>query len=178
MDRRVGDKLLQHVSELRARYPRVTADEKAAIETLHSILASIDRERLTYIAAHTIKWFWDLADVADAYVGVSREKDEAQRERLEAAEEMIRLQPKVMRVKQARRGAAAKLARDPKQVAKAEAFKLWKERHAGKHPKLRANEQFAAECMRRWPVLTSSKVILGWCTEWNKQAKRESQPAS
>lgn len=77
-----------------------------------------------------------------------------------------------MRSTQAREAAAAMLARNPKQAAKTEAFKLWQERYAGQHPRLRTNEQFAIECMRRWPVLTSSKVITGWCTEWNKQSKR------
>lgn len=72
-----------------------------------------------------------------------------------------------------RTNAAIKLARDPKQSAKVAVFALWQDRRAGKHPKLRTNEQFAVECMRRWPVLTSAKVILGWCTQWNKQAKRK-----
>jgi len=72
-----------------------------------------------------------------------------------------------------REGARTKLARDPKQAAKAEAFKLWQERNGGKHPKLRRHEDFATECMRRWPVLKSAKVILGWCTEWNKTAKAQ-----
>lgn len=73
--------------------------------------------------------------------------------------------------------AQARHATDPKASAKAEALKLWQDRRAGKYPKLRTNEQFAMECMRRWPVLTSAKVICGWCTEWNKAAKK-SQPAS
>lgn len=69
-------------------------------------------------------------------------------------------------------------ANSAKSAAKAEALKLWNERRAGKHPKLRTNEQFATECMRRWPVLKSAKVVLGWCTTWNKQASRKPQPAS
>ncbi|WP_077556345.1 hypothetical protein [Rhodanobacter sp. B04] len=73
-------------------------------------------------------------------------------------------------------GVAAKLANDPVQAAKAEAKKLWLERYAGEHPKLRTNEQFAIEVMRRWPALKSSKVICGWCTMWNKEVK--SKPAS
>lgn len=74
--------------------------------------------------------------------------------------------------------AERRLQSDPKQLAKREASQLWRERYAGKHPKLRTNEQFAAECMRRWPELTSAKVILGWCTEWNKRAKRGTHQAS
>ena len=79
-----------------------------------------------------------------------------------------------------RKGAVARLVRNPqqaaKQIAKTEAQGLWHERHAGKHPKLRTNEQFATEVLRRWPVLISSKVICGWCTNWNKEAKKT--PAS
>ena len=71
-----------------------------------------------------------------------------------------------------RRGAINKMKRDPVQAAKARSFELWQERRAGRHPKLRTNEQFATECTRRWPDdLKSAKVILGWCTEWNKAAK-------
>jgi hypothetical protein len=88
--------------------------------------------------------------------------------------EMVALHKRGM----AKQGAMARLKHSPQQAAKAETFKLWQERHAGHHPELRTNEQFAAECMRRWPALTSAKVILGWCTDWNKQAKRKSQPAS
>ena len=78
-------------------------------------------------------------------------------------------------------GATARLRNDHdgKQAAKVEAFKLWQARRAGRHPKLRRNEDFASECQRRWPVLTSVKSILGWCSRWEKEARRkESQPAS
>ena len=82
-----------------------------------------------------------------------------------------------MAVEPRRKGAAARLAKDPtaraKQQAKGETRKLWHERRLGKHPKLRTNEQFATEAMRRWPVLTSSKVICGWCTKWNKEVGRK-----
>lgn len=71
----------------------------------------------------------------------------------------------------AKLGAETKLARDPKQAAKAKAKKLWLERRAGRHPSLRTNEQFAIECMRLWPELTSLAVIAGWCTKWNKEAQ-------
>ncbi|MEP6908062.1 MAG: hypothetical protein ABI858_08800 [Pseudoxanthomonas sp.] len=91
-------------------------------------------------------------------------------------EETVRLVVAVSRTNQGKNGAASKLAKDPRQAAKAGAFKLWKERYAGKHPKLRTNEQFATEVMRLWPVLPSSKVICGWCTVWTKEQK--TQPAS
>lgn len=77
----------------------------------------------------------------------------------------------------AQKGAKAKLANDPKYLAKVDALELWKERHAGKHPNLRTVEQFAAEVMRRCPVLNSPKVICGWSAKWTKEAKAGRIPA-
>lgn len=74
-----------------------------------------------------------------------------------------------------RRRIAAK-TNAPKQAAKACAFELWNERRAGKHPKLRTVEQFATEVMRRWPVLTSSKVICGWSAQWTREAQAGTAP--
>ena len=76
----------------------------------------------------------------------------------------------------ARAAAKARIAGDPKTAAKAEALALWIERKNGKHPRLGTVEQFATEVMRRWPVLTSSKVICGWSTEWEKQVKAGESP--
>lgn len=73
------------------------------------------------------------------------------------------------RRKELSEGGKARHANDPKAGAKAAALTLWKERRAGQHPKLRTNEQFAMECMRRWPELTSVAVITRWCTEWNRK---------
>lgn len=79
------------------------------------------------------------------------------------------------------RGAKAKLAKDPKQAAKAQVKKHWEKWKSGALPKrIRTTEQFAIECMRLWPELTSVKVICGWSATWNKEAKskRTTQPAS
>ena len=70
-----------------------------------------------------------------------------------------------------RKGAVVKLAKDPKQAAKAQAFKLWADRHAGKHPELRTEDQFASECCRRWPVLTSISGVKKWSTAWRKELR-------
>lgn len=77
----------------------------------------------------------------------------------------------------ARVGASVRLANDPKQAAKAGALELWKERHTGKHPRLRTVEQYATEVMRRWPVLESAKVICGWSANWTKTMKEGKTPA-
>lgn len=75
------------------------------------------------------------------------------------------------RCEQAAKGAAAKLAADPKQTAKNEAHIFWIEWQAARHPKLRTVEQFAGKVMRRWPVLQSTKVICGWSAEWSKETR-------
>lgn len=75
-----------------------------------------------------------------------------------------------------KKGAANKLAKDPKQAAKAGALELWKERNAGKHPKLRRVQDFATEVMRRWPALTNAKTIEGWSAQWTKEVRAGKTP--
>ena len=65
----------------------------------------------------------------------------------------------------------------PQQLAKAEALKLWIERNEGKHPNLRTVEQYAIEVARRWPVLTSIKVICTWSAKLSKDVKLGKTPA-
>ena len=69
--------------------------------------------------------------------------------------------------------AKAKLAKDPKQSARAAVKTLWLERRAGKHPRLRTNEQFAIEAVRRWNILKNG-TVLKWCTAWEKEMKSTS----
>lgn len=77
-----------------------------------------------------------------------------------------------------RRGAKKRLENDPRQAAKVGALQLWLERHEGKHPRLRTVEQYAIEVMRRWPVLTSVKVICGWSAAWSRDVREGRTPAS
>ncbi len=81
-----------------------------------------------------------------------------------------------MRSEVSRAAAKAKAAANPKTRAKASALTLWIERHEGKHPNLGTVEQFATEVMRRWPVLTSAKVICGWSAKWSKQVRAGEHP--
>lgn len=77
-------------------------------------------------------------------------------------------------------GGRGKIAKNPeaaaKAAAKAAALELWKERHAGKHPKLGTVNQYATEVMRLWPILQSSKVICDWSAKWTKQVKDGKNP--
>lgn len=85
--------------------------------------------------------------------------------------------PSAVGASNARQGGRAKLAKNPeaaaKERAKTAALALWKEREAGKHPKLRTEDQFAIEVCRRWPVLTSIAVVKKWSTSWRAESRRK-----
>jgi hypothetical protein len=85
--------------------------------------------------------------------------------------EVVSLVEAGARTKQAKAGAAGRVSKNPVSAVKPKVFAFWKEREDGLHPKLRTNEKFAMECMRRWPELNSIKVITGWCTQWSKDKK-------
>jgi hypothetical protein len=70
------------------------------------------------------------------------------------------------------KGAAARHAADPVQVAKCAAYEFWNERETGNHPRLRTEEQFAMEALRRWPVLTSAETVKKWSAQWRREKKR------
>jgi hypothetical protein len=141
----------------------VTALEQANART-KAMLATIEREEVDALAAYCLTTF-PLA---------LRIMSEIDRLRSETAESKSNNEKMLRTI-----GALKRWSNDPIQVAKTEAFKLWTERRAGKHPRLRTNEQFAIECMRRWPALRSAAVITGWCTAWTKAAKgRKTQSAS
>lgn len=59
--------------------------------------------------------------------------------------------------------------------AKAEAHALWQERRACKHPKLRRNVDFARECVKRWPILSSNTITQKWCPQWEREEKKANQ---
>lgn len=69
----------------------------------------------------------------------------------------------------ARKGAAAKLERSPKQAAKSQAFKLWEDWQANKL-RFRSGAAFALYVVKELPELTSPKVVEGWVTEWRRAA--------
>ncbi|MGV0954245.1 MAG: hypothetical protein ACOYBR_08030 [Fluviibacter sp.] len=72
----------------------------------------------------------------------------------------------------AQTGAAAKHATDPKQEAKAGCRKEWDAWQSGEQV-FTGKESFARYCLEEYPVLTSSKVITGWCREWEKEAQNQ-----
>jgi hypothetical protein len=74
------------------------------------------------------------------------------------------------RVTQARAAASAKLASDPRQLAKAEALKLWRAWRAG-NTKFKSGAAFHRYVCDRWPVITSTKTVERWCSKWVKEGK-------
>ncbi|MFP7721408.1 hypothetical protein [Lysobacter sp. A3-1-A15] len=80
------------------------------------------------------------------------------------------------RHEEARSRGSQKHVKNPEAAAKAaakhEAKAFWLEREQGQHPKLRTEEQFAMEVIRRWPVLTSIGNVKAWSTAWRKEARR------
>lgn len=71
----------------------------------------------------------------------------------------------------ARRAANARHAREtPITQAKDDAHRLFADWHVGKLPKLRTNELFAMECVRRWPILKQSTLTRKWIPKWRAEA--------
>lgn len=68
-----------------------------------------------------------------------------------------------------KRGAAAKLAKDPKQAAKKEAFEMWKAWHAGR-ARYKSGAAFARHVVDVLP-LESSKQVERWVTKWRREAQ-------
>lgn len=79
--------------------------------------------------------------------------------------------PGIVRTRQAGSGAAVKLARDPKQAAKADAFKLWQEWQTGK-ARHRSGAAFARHVIDTLPTIESEKTVERWTRQWAKDAKK------
>lgn len=63
-------------------------------------------------------------------------------------------------------GHKAKMAK-----AKAAAHELWKQRELGKLPGFPRNEDFAAECVKRWPILKQSTITQKWIPQWSRERR-------
>lgn len=75
-----------------------------------------------------------------------------------------------LRSSQARAAAFTKLANDPKQAAKAEAFKLWQEWQAGR-ARYKSGAAFARHVIETYPILEDPVSAGRWVTQWRKHAK-------
>lgn len=81
---------------------------------------------------------------------------------MEANTEVERLQRK--------RGAAIKLARDPKQAAKVNVFKMWQDWQEGRTI-YKSAAAFARHIVNTQPI-ESTKTVERWTKQWQKQARR------
>ena len=92
---------------------------------------------------------------------------------LRVALETVRTYSEAMtRSSMAQEGALRKLANDPKQAAKAEAFKLWQQWHQGKIQH-RSGAAFARYVIENLPTITSTKVVERWATGWQRNAAKK-----
>ncbi|WP_426271337.1 hypothetical protein ACN9MB_07425 [Dyella kyungheensis] len=68
--------------------------------------------------------------------------------------------------------AYTRLAKDPVQAAKKEAFKLWSEWQSGEtlHKSAAAFQRFVLE---KFPVITSTKTVERWCVQWSKKRSQD-----
>lgn len=93
---------------------------------------------------------------------------------LRQKESVIAATSKENAVETAKRGAAAKLAADPKQAAKAKIKVRWAEWQDGRLPSgvtYRTNADFARQMAAEFPVITDPNTISGWATAWSKYRK-------
>lgn len=159
-----------------------TAFETELLEREAAVLCSHDHGSLSKLAAGALLESARLRSIFANFLHCMyhRENDRDSADAvaariIQAQEEMIRLQPEIHAAQFASSGGFGKVKKNPtakqKAAAKQGALELWSERHAGKHPKLKTVEQFATEVLRRWPVLTSSKVVCDWSANWTKLAK-------
>ncbi|HKR77506.1 MAG TPA: hypothetical protein VJR95_12670 [Rhodanobacter sp.] len=165
---------------LKESYLSPVADSPARQKFIDNLAAALERKEHGSLARVTAISMLGMLEWRDAFINYVENKlldPNFSYKRMFALQEQVlalkELEDVATRAIEGRKkGGQNRAAKSPKTQAKAEAFKLWQERHAGKHPELRTNEQFATECRRLWPALESPKVILGWCTEWNKAAKK------
>ena len=68
--------------------------------------------------------------------------------------------------------ALKKLANDPKQAAKTEAFKLWQQWQQGKALH-KSGAAFARHVIATLPAIESSKVVERWVTDWQRNAGKK-----
>lgn len=68
--------------------------------------------------------------------------------------------------------AMARLAKDPKQAAKAEAFDRWKDWQGGKTLH-KSGAAFHRYVCGQFPVITSTKTVERWCREWLRARNRD-----
>lgn len=81
--------------------------------------------------------------------------------------------------KHRRQGAASKMARDPVQAAKGDAFKLWQDWRA-QRARFENGADFARHVVVTFPAIKSTKTVERWVTNWRKEAdaKRKKKASS
>lgn len=75
------------------------------------------------------------------------------------------------RIANAKKGAQAKLEKDKKQTAKAEAKKFWQDWRTGKTTH-KSGAAFARYIIDKLPVIESEKGVERWATKWRRESEK------
>ncbi len=86
----------------------------------------------------------------------------------EGMEEAMLAGSSLQKKSQARSGAKAKLAKDPKQAAKSLVKECW-DKWQQKPISYKGKSAFAKDMMTKYEVLDSQVVITRWCSEWERK---------
>lgn len=106
---------------------------------------------------------WETLFWMRAYLDATAGDDESSLQKQERELQVVRL----ARSEQARKGAAARIAKDPKQEEKKMVHECWQEwqRHPARYS---GKAQFARDMLAKYENLKSQTVIERWCRFWER----------
>ena len=142
---------------LQSTWQLLTGDDTPFTEPLPQVLqriASADHRRFDFEATES------------AMIEASPPKSRA------ALRKVLNFTLAMYRKRAAHAGNRAKIASDPKQAAKAEAFKLWQQWQQGMALH-KSGAAFARHVIATLPAIESSKVVERWVTDWQRDADKK-----
>lgn len=170
----LSDWLQQLVDGLKRYRSNWEPNEKDFWKAVQSAIIATDHKQLSAAAALALGSYVHLRNDIDRYMAVNDEACAARSAERAARERMFALLPQHTRRELALKGARAKLATDPKQAAKAEAFKLWQDWQVGK-TRYKSGAAFARHVVETFRAIESTKAVERWVTQWRKDAKTQNR---
>jgi hypothetical protein len=166
----LSDWLQQLVDGLKRYRANWEPEERDFWKTVQSAIIATDHKQLAAASALALGSYVHLRNDIERYMALDDEARAARSAERAARERMFALLPQHTRRELALKGARAKLAADPKQAAKAEAFKLWQDWQAGK-TRHKSGAAFARHVVKAIRVIENTKTVERWVTQWSKHAK-------
>lgn len=154
-----------------------THSDKDELARWRDELFWMDRKRIVAAAALALKSYTLLVDQAVHLTDVAQRLFAYDRQTEASLRLNLALQPGAVRRQLSRNAVAAKLARDPKQAAKAQAYKLWQDWQLGS-ARFKSGAEFARHVVEVLPAIESTKVVERWVTQWRKGAKIKKHASS